>query len=509
MDADRTSGTERSAARTWLLSLAAGLGLALAALAAAPIAGLPLRWIPSGDPDELAALTLFAGVLIAGTLAWWLLVARRRREGWWPGAVAGVYAAGFSYPVVIILAQLFQDDWLAQGDSSTLLARLSHGVALSIFGLLTTGFAAMVILGLAGMAIGAMQRRLVVAAEPGMASRKSVGLLHWLYRGISGLALALIAVLTTIFLVFTVMPLRDLNPSANPAPLPAASYKEAIATFESIQREEAGMQLHPRCGTQLLTHGQKVDRVVIFFHGLTNCPAQADELAATLFDLGHNVLLARLPGHGEADPMTEALAYMTAEGLVETATRSVALATGLGNSVEVVGLSAGGTMAMYVAQQESRANAFPLAPFLAPLIVPPWATPAATNLLLWLPNMMVWWDADVHESPPAMDYAYPRFATRALAEIMRLGRLVDRAAATSAPASPHIGVMLNAADEAVNNTPVERVVAAWRQHGHTVDLDLLPLAYELPHDLIDPRQPDADTELVYPRLIEMLSRTGP
>jgi esterase/lipase len=505
MDADRTSGTDRPVLRAWLLSLAAGLGLALASLAAAPVAGLPLRWLPSGDPDELAATTLFGGVLIAGTLAWWLLVARRNRQGWWPGTVAGVYAAGFSYPAVFFLAQLVQDDWLAQGDAGNLMEHLRRGVTLSVFGLLTTGFAAMVILGVAGMLIGMLQRRFAPAPVT-ESHRRPLRLLRWIYQGASGLALALIGVLTAIFLIFSFMPLRPLGTPAAPPPPPAADYAEAMATFGAIQRDEAGMSLHPRCGTQLLTHGRKVERVAIFFHGLTNCPAQADELGATLFDLGYNVLLPRLPGHGEADPMTEALAYMTAEGLAYTAAQSIAIATGLGNEVEVIGLSAGGTMAMHVAQQDSAANTLAIAPFLAPLIVPPWAAPAATNLLLWLPNRMVWWDADQPVSSPVMDYAYPRFATRALGEVMRLGRILDTASASSAPASPRIRVLINAADDAVNNTLVEHVVWAWRHHGHAVDLEVLPLAYELPHDLIDPRQPDANTALVYPRLIEMLSR---
>lgn len=72
---------------------------------------------------------------------------------------------------------------------------------------------------------------------------------------------------------------------------------------------------------------------MIFFHGLTRCPAQADELADRLFAMGYNIYIPRLPGHGEADPLTLSLREVTAEQLAGLAEDSISLGRGLGDEV--------------------------------------------------------------------------------------------------------------------------------------------------------------------------------
>ena len=44
-------------------------------------------------------------------------------------------------------------------------------------------------------------------------------------------------------------------------PNPAQSYEDALERIQSTQAEEAGLDLHPECTTQLQTHG-KLDRFV-------------------------------------------------------------------------------------------------------------------------------------------------------------------------------------------------------------------------------------------------------
>lgn len=173
----------------------------------------------------------------------------------------------------------------------------------------------------------------------------------------------------------------------------------------------------------------------------------------------------------------------------------------------MIGLSAGGTMASWLAQTSSATDkAILVAPFFRPRVVPAWAAHAATNLLLLAPNMMVWWDASEADVNPAMDYAYPRFATHGLAQVMRLGLVVDARAQASGPSAPAIGVVLNEADESVSNRLTERVVSTWASHGKDVTVEMLALSRRLPHDLIDPRQDGADTQFVYSILIDMIER---
>ncbi|WP_127751644.1 hypothetical protein [Devosia sp. 1566] len=172
----------------------------------------------------------------------------------------------------------------------------------------------------------------------------------------------------------------------------------------------------------------------------------------------------------------------------------------------ITGLSAGGTITTFETQNDSTlAGAISVAPFLGPAFLPPWATQAATNLLLLLPNMMLWWNPETPYSSPRMPYVYPRFATRAVAELMRLGRITAAQAGWEAPAAQGIGFLLNEADHSVNNAQARQLVAQWREDGRTVDLRFLPQADGLPHDVIDPREPHGAVSIVYPILLDMIA----
>lgn len=487
----------------WLQSFAAGLIFAAAASIAAVIAEMPIRWAPYSDQGDITATTLFTGVLLTGWMLWWLLVARRGRANWAAGGVTGILVACLSYPVVLLLAEFLQVDWQSRSAASSLLERLEHVLALASFGILTTGFAATVVLGLAGMGAGAVQARLL-HADQHRAAAGPCRVFDIAFQGLSFCAATIVILLVAAFAALSLLPMQPL--AVPTAPSPVHDHADALEAFALVQENEASMPLHPRCGSMLLTHGEKTAQVVVFFHGLTNCPAQADELAPLLFSLGYNVLVPRLPGHGEADPLTLALADVSAEDFLETARSSAALAHGLGDDVVILGLSAGGTLTTHQAQHDGEiANSISVAPFLAPAIVPRWAAQAATNLLLLMPNIMVWWDPRAPYSSPEMDYAYPRFATHALAEVMRLGRIVAAEASAGPPAAQHIGFLLNDGDLAVNNGLAEQVATAWRQHGASVTLRVLPRSNGLPHDLIDPRQPDAAVDIIYPMLLEMMS----
>jgi carboxylesterase len=63
----------------------------------------------------------------------------------------------------------------------------------------------------------------------------------------------------------------------------------------------------------------------------------------------------------------------------------------------------------------------------------------------------------------------------------------------------------NANDNAVNNGLTTTVVNNWRDHGANLTAYEFATDQGLGHDLIDPAQPDARTDLVYPRLIDLIS----
>jgi hypothetical protein len=118
---------------------------------------------------------------------------------------------------------------------------------------------------------------------------------------------------------------------------------------------------------------------------------------------------------------------------------------------------------------------------------------------------MVLWDPDDLDPVPGMEYAYPQMPSRLVAQFLRLGELLKEHAARSAPLSPATGILLNEADDTVNNAPAETVAADWKAHGASPDLRWIPAERQALHDIIDPRQPGAQIDYIYPIVIDMIS----
>src|SRR4051812_43544673 len=96
---------------------------------------------------------------------------------------------------------------------------------------------------------------------------------------------------------------------ANFAPLDFATARSQIAALQAQERQAQGdATINPVCYTRLLDHGQRTRRVVVCYHGYTNCPFQFQALAENFYAQGNNVFLPRLPYHGLADRMTVAQA---------------------------------------------------------------------------------------------------------------------------------------------------------------------------------------------------------
>lgn len=484
----------------WWWTLVAGLVFGIAALVAAPVTGLTNAGFSSVELQD-SWVGPFIGTFVAGCVFWWLLVAWPRRPSLWRGGFAGALVGLFSYPIVLALVDLLRDDPLTPEN----VGERSVGVLeLTIITLVTTGFAATVIMAV----VGALLALVLRPFYPRVPARQYS---TWEKRFIALGALAVIIVTLALggaLAWLTQLPLdSERLVETRPATQPAVSYEAAMAAFEAIKAEEARLPLHPQCGSRLLSHGAKVAKVVIYLHGLTNCPLQAEDLALQLFELGYNVYVPRWPGHGEADQMTLSLVDLDAETMVASTDAAIDLGSGLGDEVTVIGMSAGGAMTAWAGQYRADvAHTVAISPFFGPHLVPPWANRAAANLLLLMPNMMLLWNPLEPDGAPGMEHSYPRIPTHALAQFMRLGEVIEQSARQEAPRAAGLGMLLNEADFAVNNALARQLVASWRAHGREVDEEVLPRSYRLPHDLIDPLMPGARTELVYPLVIEMIER---
>lgn len=286
---------------------------------------------------------------------------------------------------------------------------------------------------------------------------------------------------------------------------PATTYAEALQRLQHLQAQETAAIL-PDCGTQLLTHGQKQPRNIVFLHGFTNCPAQFAQLATQFYARGYNVLNVRLPRHGCVDRLTTELAALTASELVNLTTEAIDIAQGLGDEVTVMGLSLGGLLAAWAAQhRRDLQRAVLVSPAIG--LTPPilrhsrWI---ANGLTLW-PNFYQWWDPVAQADKSGPQHAYPRFASRGLAALLYVANHVRAEANRAKPAARLIQVITNAHDPVIDRDVVNTVVAAWRRHGATVQTYEFPAEWNLLHDLIDPAQPEQQVDRVYPQLFTWLA----
>ncbi len=318
---------------------------------------------------------------------------------------------------------------------------------------------------------------------------------------LSGILAALIASATR---VIKQSPLDELEAHSDN---PAGDYEEAMARYEKIHtQEQALMGLNPVCQTKVLTHGHRVERVIILMHGMTNCPAQFAEFAALFYERGYNVLIPRMPFSGLKDPDTRALKNLTAEQLRNCSNTMVDIACGLGEHITYAGISVGGSMAAWVAQNRADvAKAVLIAPaFTISRGMGVRMGRLAMHMFLIIPNVMT---QRIRPFTGAVGHNYHGFATRGLGQMMRLGFSVYDAARARKPAAQAALVITNAADPAVENGITDKLVERWKATGlDRLEVCVLDASYHLIHDIIDPGQKEQQTALVYPILLDLITR---
>jgi esterase/lipase len=287
-------------------------------------------------------------------------------------------------------------------------------------------------------------------------------------------------------------------------PDPAGSYDEAAGRFDAFRARER--DVYRPAASRLLTHGRQTDVAVVLVHGLTNSPRQFLDLGRELFDRGANVLILRLPYHGVASPDGSAIGSAGNLGAIRPedfrtyADEAVDIARGLGREVRVMGLSAGGVVAAWMAQNRGDVSRAVIVSAATSL---PGRTPHAVdslfrNLFWRLPNLSP-------PSPGKPEHAYQGESTRALVAMYALAESVADQAASAPPAAGSIVVVTNASDRQVDNDDVRRrLVDTWRNAGGDVTTYEFPAELGLLHDLIDPTQRAQRIDIVYPRLIELL-----
>ena len=315
------------------------------------------------------------------------------------------------------------------------------------------------------------------------------------------LVLTIVLILALVLILFRRVDAQRFAPHPNPA----QTYAEAVERIQSIRAQETTGH-NPACRTQFMSQGKKSDRVVVFIHGYTSCPKQFVELGKLFHEAGYNVLIVPQPWHGLADRMTDLYARLTAEELAAYADKVVDVAQGLGQHVTVAGISGGGVITGWVAQNRSDVDmALLISPAFGFAQIPPALTQPAANLYSLMPNSFEWWDPEL-QGDLGPSYAYPRYSTRALAQYLQLSLAVQAQAKQNPPEVPVIVVVTNANDSSVSAPLIKEMVGVWQRSSTTqVRTYEFPAELKLGHDLIDPEQPFQRTDVVYPKLLELAS----
>lgn len=300
-------------------------------------------------------------------------------------------------------------------------------------------------------------------------------------------------------------------PDFSSVPHPARDVQEAMEKFAALEKMESALPLSPEGKSRLFTHGKKTDRVFVLLHGLTNCPEQFVPMARILFQSGANVVLPRARYAGYADRMNAVQGLQSGQDLLDQAAQGLDIAAGLGDRITLVGLSGSAVAAAWMCQNRSGIEStLLLSPFFSLAGHPVWLVDSLAAVLSKAPNLYKWWNDDLKENLPGPPYAYPRYGSRSMAETIQLSRYVRARIQTHPITSGRLDILTTGTDQGANNVLTDQLAAQWQARNRgRVTLFEFPKADGVPHDMIDPNQPDAKLQISYPKILELLGVSSP
>lgn len=280
------------------------------------------------------------------------------------------------------------------------------------------------------------------------------------------------------------------------APPPASVADPAADPEQARERLQALMALD--AGVPEATHTYFVEpsgpaaATVVIWHGFTNAPSQFAAVADALAERGCRVLVPRMPYHGLADVLNRELAALTMADLVKHADVAIDIAAGFGDPVWVVGLSAGGTLAGWVAAKRTEVGRLVLA---APLVAPVGAPMPLIRLLVKFPRLVPrlywWWDPRVKEKIVGSPYAYPGFPIPGIMPFLHLSEaLFDHSVGLDHQLERTV-LTENPGDFAIRKDAAEAFAQDLFFHRSDISgVARINAELKWMHDFVDPRSPD-------------------
>ena len=284
------------------------------------------------------------------------------------------------------------------------------------------------------------------------------------------------------------------------SPSPAADYASAVARTQTRQAQDDSV-VASGGRSIFMGHGERTPRVFVLLHGFTDSPKQFEALGARLFATGDNVYIPRLPRHAEAQARMRSLTRVTAGELAAFGDSTIDIARGLGDSIIVVGLSAGGNVAAWIAQhRDDVQRAVLIAPAIAAGRVSDEVAHALVIAGSRLPNVT---------RSAAPDSERPDYiqgiTTRGLAQVLRLGEEV-RVEAERFPGGAHqIMFLLNENDRTVSDAAAVDLARRWSEGPSLVSVYEFPGALRLPHNVMETSARGGNLDVVLP-VVEAMAR---
>jgi esterase/lipase len=291
------------------------------------------------------------------------------------------------------------------------------------------------------------------------------------------------------------------HPSTTPVPFPPRlTYDSAVALV--AQRQARDDSVAARGGRSiLLTHGAQTPRIFVLMHGFSDSPTQFSTVGEHLFTTGDNVFIPRLPHHAERVAPLRALGLVRAPELAGFGDSIVDAARGLGDTIIVAGLSAGGAIAAHLAQTRADVyRAVLIAPAIGAGTISEDSERAIVLAATHLPNI---------ERSSAPDTTRPDnvqgYTTRGLAEVIALGQSV-RARAEHDPArAGEVVFLLNELDHTVSEELSVQLAEHWFDRGAKVVIYRFPNSAKLPHNVMEASERGGNLAIVLP-VVEALVR---
>jgi carboxylesterase len=281
---------------------------------------------------------------------------------------------------------------------------------------------------------------------------------------------------------------------------PAASYFAAAERVAQRQSEDDSISV-PGAGSILMTHGEKTPRAYVLLHGFTDSPKQFEELGKRLFATGDNVYIPRLPHHSERAWGVRELGNVRASEMVAFGDSSVDIASGLGDSVIVVGLSLGGNITASIAQDRPDVTR---AVIIAPAINAGRLSNGVGRKLGWFASLLP--DVVRPAKPDSLRPDYVQgISTRGLGQVLQLGDRVRSNAARFPAQAKQIAFLLNENDRTVSDDASIEVARHWETGPSLVSVYQFPQAFKLPHNMMELSEKGGNLEVVLP-VVEALAR---